>query len=68
MANLRRILRYFQLVSGLKVNLSKNTVVVVGCLEDIVRSLAGNFYCKVGKFPIQYLGLLIGANPRSKSL
>lgn len=41
----------------------------VGCSEEIVQSLADVFFCCiVGKFPILYLGLPIGANPRLKAL
>lgn len=66
--NLMTIMRCLQLVSGLKVNLSDSMVLGVGCTEENPRSLATCFCCKSGKFPIHYLGLPIGANPRSEFL
>ena len=64
----KRILRCFQLVSGLKINISKSILVGIGCLEETTRSLTNIINCKSGKLPIIYLGLPIGAKPRSKSL
>ena len=65
---LRRILRCFQLVSGLKINISKSMLVGIGCSEETTRSLANIIMCKSGKLPIIYLGLPIGAKARSKTL
>lgn len=65
---LQRILRCFQLVSGLKINFSKSMLVGVRCSEDIVHALAEMVHCKVGRLPISYLGLPIGMKPRSKAL
>ena len=67
---LKRILRCFQLVSNLKINISKSLLVGIGCSEDkdTTRSLANIIHCKSGRLLIIYLGLPIGANPRSKSL
>lgn len=63
---MKRILRCFQLVSGLKVNFSKSSLVGVGCFEDLVRSLASAIRCRVGKLLILYLGLPVG--PRTSSM
>lgn len=43
MANLQRVLRCFQVVSGLKVKLVKSMVMGVGCSEEIIQSLADVF-------------------------
>lgn len=58
---LKRIFRCFQLVSGLKVNFCKSSLDGVGCLGDLVRSLACIIHCIVGKLPVMYLGLPIEA-------
>ncbi|XP_022008346.1 uncharacterized protein LOC110907712 [Helianthus annuus] len=60
--NLRRILRCFYLVSGLKVNLSKCSVYGVG-VDDVEAQLMVNILgCKKGSFPFKHLGLMVGAN------
>lgn len=53
---LKRILRCFQLVSGLKVNLCKSSLVGVGCSGALVRLLARKIHCNNGKLPAMYLG------------
>ena len=65
---LKRILRCFQLVSGLKVNIFKSLLVGVGCSEETTQSLAAMLHCKWGRLPLLYLGLPIGVKSRSKSL
>lgn len=60
---LKRILRCFQMVSGLKINLSKSYLVGVGCSEENIQILATRLHCRKGSLPCQYLGLSIGANP-----
>lgn len=50
---LKRILQCFQLVFGLKVNMSKNRLVGFGCSEETDQSLVAMLHCKGGlpKFP-----------------
>ncbi|XP_076913004.1 uncharacterized protein LOC143571474 [Bidens hawaiensis] len=60
--NLKRLLRCFFLLSGLRINLSKCSMFGVGVSEVEVRSLAGIMNCKAGKFPFVHLGVPIGAN------
>lgn len=57
-------MRYFELVSGLQINLGKSTLIGVGsdCLE--VKEGANEVGCGVGKLPFTYLGLPVGGNPR----
>lgn len=61
---LKRILRYFQDMSGLKVNFSKSMLCGVGIPDKIVHDLALIIGCNSGKLPMKYLGLPLGANPR----
>lgn len=48
---LKRILQCFQLVFGLKVNMSKNRLVGFGCSEETDQSLVAMLHCKWGDFP-----------------
>ncbi|KAI3815120.1 hypothetical protein L1987_14776 [Smallanthus sonchifolius] len=60
--NLCRILRCFNLASGLKVNLLKCQLFGTGIDSHEMDRLAGIFRCKVGSLPFTYLGLKVGAN------
>ncbi|KAJ0427646.1 putative RNA-directed DNA polymerase [Helianthus annuus] len=60
--NLRRILRCFNLASGLRVNLSKCSLYGVGVGDHEVSDMAYVLRCRAGSFPFRYLGLLVGAN------
>jgi hypothetical protein len=57
----------FEAVSGLKVNLSKSVLVPVGSLGD-VDPLAGLLGCGTGNLPLKYLGLLLGASFKLKTM
>jgi hypothetical protein len=57
----------FEAVLGLKVNLAKLEVVLVGNV-DIVDGLAGILGCGVASLPLKYLGLLLGASFKAKSI
>ena len=50
----------FKAVYGLKVNLTKSSLVPVGSLDD-VDQLAGSVGCGTTDLPLKYLGLLLGA-------
>lgn len=63
LANIKRILRCFQLMSGLKINFSKSSLCGVKVSHQEVTSLAMVMGCKVDYLPIKYLGLPLGANP-----
>ncbi|KAJ0881016.1 putative RNA-directed DNA polymerase [Helianthus annuus] len=60
--NLKRILRCYYLVSGLKVNQRKSQLFGVGVEENDVVTMATTFNFKPGNFPFTYLGLKVGAN------
>ncbi|KAJ0845937.1 putative RNA-directed DNA polymerase [Helianthus annuus] len=60
--NLRRMLRCFYLVSGLKVNLAKCSIYGVGTNEQEISQMANLLRCKQGTFPFTHLGLQVGAN------
>ena len=65
--NLRLFFTSFKAVSGLKINLNKFEMVLVGNVPNL-NSLAGIMGCKTIQLPMTYLGLPPGANFKSKSI
>ncbi|KAK3218870.1 hypothetical protein Dsin_012840 [Dipteronia sinensis] len=62
--NLRRILRCFELVCGLKINFHKLCLVKVWKKGSDVVDWAGMLNCRTSLLPITYLGLPLEANPQ----
>ncbi|XP_059636152.1 uncharacterized protein LOC132278376 [Cornus florida] len=60
---LRCVLVWFQVVSGLKVNIRKNILMPVREVPEI-EMFAQILGCRTGSFPISYLGLPLGAPSR----
>ena len=58
---LRVILMFFEAMTGIKVNLSKNEIVPVGLMFD-VESIELMLGCKVSLLPMNYLGLPLEAH------
>ena len=54
--------------SWLKIDLLKRVLVRMGFTDETIKRLASSIRCRVGRLPIQYLGLPIGANVRSKAV
>ncbi len=64
---MRSVVLWFDAVSGLKINLGKSEMVLVGevpNLEDLVQILC----CKIASLPMRYLGLPLGATIKVKSI
>ncbi|OMO92976.1 reverse transcriptase [Corchorus capsularis] len=66
--NVRRILRCFQLVSGLKVNFAKSSLIGINANPDVIKQWADEVNCKVGSLPCSYLGLPLGARPNAVAI
>lgn len=64
--NLRCVIRCFEAVSGLKVNLHKSRMYGVDCVENIER-LAECLDCSVDFLPTTYLGLPLSASFKKSS-
>ena len=62
---LRMVLIWFEVVSGMKVNLGKSELVVVGAVHniDLLVAILG---CKQGSLPMKYLGLPLGVKFKDK--
>jgi len=63
---LRMLLLSFEAVSGLKINLDKSVLVLVGDVDNM-DDLAGILGCGVSSLPLKYLGLPLGAPFKAKS-
>ena len=62
-----RLFLYFKVVSSLKINLAKSEIVPIGIVED-VEGLACILGCRISSLPMKYLGLLLGASLKEKSI
>lgn len=58
--NLKFLLYRFEWISGLKINYYKSEVFVVGVDRVEARRVADLFNCRLGQFPLTYLGIVIG--------
>ena len=57
-------LMWFEVVSGLKINLNKSEIIPIGIVAD-VEELASELGCKVRSLPTSYLALLLGAKHKA---
>ena len=64
---LRLVLFWFEVVFGLNINMGKSELVPMGVVPNIV-DMVDVLGCKRGSFPMQYLGLPLGANVRDRSV
>jgi hypothetical protein len=64
---LKAILRGFEMASGLKVNYWKSGLVGVNVPSAFMDTACMFLNCRQGTIPFKYLGLPIGANPRSEN-
>lgn len=58
---LRCVLRCFEVVSGLRLNLTKSSIIGVGEVSNLSQ-LASDLECRQGQLLVTYLGLPLGAN------
>jgi len=59
-------LRYFELVSGLKVNFGKTKIAGIGVQNTEILRYSAILNCTKMKVPFKYLGVLVGDNHRKK--
>nr|XP_025638133.1 uncharacterized protein LOC112733407 [Arachis hypogaea] len=62
--NYKRLLRCFELMSGLSINFEKSSLIPINCDEEWVRRMCNVLGCKQDSLPVRYLGISLGANPR----
>ena len=58
--NIKRVLRCFQVISGLKINFSKSSLFGFNIDKEILADWADKISCKVESLPVTYLGLPLG--------
>ncbi|KAJ9680549.1 hypothetical protein PVL29_019768 [Vitis rotundifolia] len=63
--NLKIILLVFGQVSGLKINLEKSSISGINIGLELLSNLALVFDCRVSEWPLTYLGLPLGGNPKT---
>ncbi|GKV25647.1 hypothetical protein SLEP1_g35046 [Rubroshorea leprosula] len=56
----KRILRWFELISSLKINFNKGVLYSCHVSDELRGMAAANLNCKSGSFPFTYLGMPIG--------
>ena len=65
--NLLILLATFCLVSGLKINMEKSTLLGMGIDAELVKSTTDSLGCEPGEWPTKYLGMPLGGNPCSRA-
>ncbi|XP_050232953.1 uncharacterized protein LOC126681456 [Mercurialis annua] len=60
--NLLRILRCFELISGLRINFKKSSIIGLNVQEADLTAAANILNCKTEKLPIDYLGMPLSKN------
>lgn len=63
---IKRILRCFEIISGLKINFHKSVLCGVGIEEALAHGFASKLNCQCKKLPLKYLGLPFRANTKSR--
>ena len=51
------LLYFFESMSGMKINFHKCDLVPINVDEDQAQAFAQTLSCKIGKFPLKYLGV-----------
>nr|XP_025636528.1 uncharacterized protein LOC112730680 [Arachis hypogaea] len=62
--NYKRLLRCFEVMSGLSINFEKSSFIPVNCEQRWTRKMCSLLDCKEASLPVRYLGISLGANPR----
>ncbi|XP_072088157.1 uncharacterized protein [Arachis hypogaea] len=62
--NYKRLLHYFEMMSGLNINFEKSSFIPVNCEQCWTQQMCHLLGCKEASLPVRYLGISVGANPR----
>ncbi|XP_028102574.1 uncharacterized protein LOC114301812 [Camellia sinensis] len=62
----KRILRCFEIVSGLKINYYKSVVCGIGLSDELSKEYVSMLNCFHQSLPLNYLGMPLGDNPRRR--
>jgi hypothetical protein len=58
----KRILHWFEIISGLKVNFYKTSPIGINVDNEYTSGLANAIFCRSDTFPVKYLGMPLGVN------
>lgn len=61
------VLKCFEALSGLKLNLAKSSLIAVGDVPNLDQ-LAADLGCRMGSFSSSYLGMPLGASFKKKEI
>ncbi|XP_015966777.2 uncharacterized protein LOC107490518 [Arachis duranensis] len=64
LVNYKRLLRCFELMSGLSINFEKSSLISVNCEKEWVTNMCDLLGCAEAVLLVRYLGISLGANPR----
>lgn len=67
LVSIKRGLRCFELLSGLRINYHKSVLCGYGVGNEVLSTMADLLNCKVQGLPLKFLGLPLGANLGKKS-
>lgn len=62
------ILKNFELLSGLKVNYNKSSIMGVNVASETMYDLAMILGCKMGNLPFSYLGVKVGSSHKRAAM
>ncbi|XP_057746515.1 uncharacterized protein LOC130965771 [Arachis stenosperma] len=62
--NYKRLLRCFEIMSGLSINFEKFRWIPVNCSQEWTSRMCQMLGCQEAALPVRYLGISLGANPR----
>ncbi|XP_057723574.1 uncharacterized protein LOC130939490 [Arachis stenosperma] len=62
--NYQRLLRCFEMMSGLSINFEKSNLIPVNCSSEWANRMCQLLGCQEAALPVRYLGISLGANPR----
>lgn len=65
---IKAVLRGFELISGLNINLSKSCIMSVNVEENFLTEVASYLCCETGSIPFVFLGIPIGLNQRQQDV
>ncbi|XP_057739774.1 uncharacterized protein LOC130956823 [Arachis stenosperma] len=65
--NYARLLRFFEMMSGLSINFNKSSLIPINCEQPWTHNMCNLLGCKVANLPMRYLGISLRANPRQVS-
>ncbi|XP_015950345.1 uncharacterized protein LOC107475226 [Arachis duranensis] len=60
----RRLLKGFEMMTGMKINFRKSAIIGLNCDEEVVDMACDVLGCSKANLPIKYLGIPLGANPK----